>query len=166
MIKDNEKRQGIVVELYKKVVESRGGDSGLDNLNLLKLDYSYRARYEKDDSGAVVSKIMDRGFIGLLGSKITETLDKDKIYTCFVYGKKTLGAYIDENKLLCNVALQDSSDFNVLMMNLSIEKGLSISWVEGLPTGKVERKISTGGGLDSCLANIKTIDSLSSELGF
>lgn len=156
----------IVLELYENIKQANPGIN-FSKLNLLHLDYSYRVRYEKDESGKVVAKIMDRGFIGLLGSKIgLASLDSDSVYTCFIYGKKTIGFVLVDNKILANKNLQDSADFQVLLANFCREKNIvNINWVDTLPTGKIERK-SSQKTLADCLENIKTIDELGSELGF
>ena len=160
----DKERDDVVVNLHEEVVENMKGVA-LDKLTIIKLDYSYRVRYEKDGDGNVVAKVMDRGFIGLLGSKIgLASLDSDSVYTCFIYGKRTIGSVIKDGELLCNNNLINSSDFQVLMANLSKEKGLSIVWIEGLPTGEVVKKAPKT--LDDLLANVKTLDDLSSDLGF
>ena len=154
-------REQAVVDLHKQLIES---GVGLDKLTLIKLDYDYRVRYEKDEQGNVISKIMDRGFIGLQGNKVG--LDSDDVFTCFIYGKRTVGAVIKENKLLLNSNLRQSADFNVLMLNLCNEKGLVIDWVDHLPTGEVVRKAKTEKTLDDCIKNAKTVENLNCDLGF
>lgn len=151
-----------VIELHKRLIES-GGD--FNKLNLVKLDYGYRDRDEKDEAGNIVGKVMDRGFIGLTERKVGlgESLD---VLTCFIYGKRTVGAVIKGASLLLNKNLIHSADFNVLMMNLSNEKGLSIEWIDGLPTGEVVRKTKQEKTLDDCINNAKTIESLGADLGF
>ena len=160
---NGKERDEKVVSLYNDLINERG--DCFDKLNLVKLDYGYRVRYEKDESGAVINKIMDRGFIGLTESKIGLS-DSANVLTCFIYGKKTIGAVIKGASLLLNHSLIDSADFNVLMLNLANEKGLSIEWTEGLPTGEVVRKAKQEKTLDDCINNAKTIESLGADLGF
>ncbi len=160
---NGKERDEKVVALYNDLINERG--DCFDKLNLVKLDYGYRVRYEKDESGVVINKIMDRGFIGLTESKIGLS-DSANVLTCFIYGKKTIGAVIKGASLLLNHSLTDSADFNVLMLNLANEKGLSIEWTEGLPTGEVVRKAKQEKTLDDCINNAKTIESLGADLGF
>lgn len=160
---NGKERDAIVVELYNDLINTRG--DCFDKLNLVKLDYGYRVRYEKDESGVVINKIMDRGFIGLTESKIGLS-DSSNVLTCFIYGKKTIGAVIKGTSLLLNNSLIESADFNVLMLNLANEKGLSVEWTDGLPTGEVVRKAKAVKSLDDCINNAKTIESLGADLGF
>ena len=160
---NGKERDEVVVSLYKKLIDEKG--DCFDKLNIVKLDYGYRVRYEKDESGAVISKIMDRGFIGLAPSRIGVESSSD-ILTCFIYGKKTVGAVIKGESLLLNKSLIESADFNVLMLNIANEKRLSIEWIDGLPTGEVIRKAKTEKTLDDCINNAKTIESLGADLGF
>lgn len=154
----------IVLELYEEIKQANPSVD-FNKLNLLHLDYSYRVRYEKNGDGNVVAKVMDRGFIGLTGSKIgLDSLSSDSVYTCFIYGKRTIGAVINGAELFCNQNLKTSADFNVLMLNLAKEKELSVVWVDGLPTGEIAKKAPKT--LSDLLNNVKTIEELSSDLGF
>ena len=151
--------------LLNRACESLGIDeSELNKLNLKKLDYTYRVRYIKNEAGDIESKIMDRGFIGLMKNKIG--LEGDSIVNCFIYGKKTVGFYIESGILYANRALIKSADFICLMYNVIESKGLEFGgWMDGLPTGEIAR----GGApksLDDCMANAKTIESLGADLGF
>ena len=166
MVKVNfngKERDEKVVALYNDLINEKG--DCFDKLNLVKLDYGYRVRYEKNDEGVVINKIMDRGFIGLTKSKIGLG-DSSDVLTCFIYGKKTVGAVIKDESLLLNHSLIDSADFNVLMLNLADEKGLTIEWIDGLPTGEVIRKAKSEKTLDDYINNAKTIESLGADLGF
>ena len=155
-----------MLDLLNRAVECLGVDSStLNKLNLKKLDYGYRVRYIKDESGNVIQKIMDRGFIGLLPSKIGVESSSD-ILTCFIYGKKTVGFYIDRDSVYANRNLNKSSDFICLMFNVIESKNLNWGgWVDNLPTGEIVRA-STPKTLDSLLNNVKTVEDLSSDLGF
>lgn len=140
-------------------------ESTLNKCNLERLDYGYRVRYEKDESGEIKAKIMDRGFIGLLKSKIGINTDSDSVVNCFIYGKRTVGLYIDGGELYANESLKGSSDFLCLCYNIIKTQGIEFGgWVE-LPTGEIKRG-SKPTDLASCIANAKTVDSISSELGF
>lgn len=154
-------REEKVVELYKQVV-ANGGD--FDKLTIVKLDYGYRVRYEKDSEGNIIAKVMDRGFIGLTESKIGLS-DSNDIATCFIYGKRTVGAVIKGDALLLNNNLKESADFNVLMLNLANEKNLYIEWIEGLQTGEVKHN-KVEKTLSDCIATAKTLETLGSDLGF
>ena len=137
----------------------------LNKLNLKKLDYGYRVRYIKDEAGNVIQKIMDRGFIGLLPSKIGVESSSD-ILTCFIYGKKTVGFYIDTDSVYANHNLDKSSDFICLLYNVIESKKLRFGgWVDNLPTGEIIRA-SQPKTLDALMNNIKTVDELTSDLGF
>ena len=91
----------------------------LDKLNLKKCDYGYRVRYIKNEQGDIVSKIMDRGFIGLMKNKINQV--GDSIVNCFIYGKKTVGFYIESGVVYANANLKQSSDFIVLLYNCIVK---------------------------------------------
>ena len=137
----------------------------LNKLNLKKLDYGYRVRYIKDDNGIVLQKIMDRGFIGLMPSKIGVESSSD-ILTCFIYGKKTVGFYIDGGEVYANRNLDKSSDFICLLYNVIKSKNLIWGgWVDNLPTGEIVRS-GQPKTLDALMSNIKTVDELTSDLGF
>ena len=137
----------------------------LNKLNLKKLDYGYRVRYIKDDNGIVIQKIMDRGFIGLMPSKIGVESSSD-ILTCFIYGKKTVGFYIDGRAVYANRNLDKSSDFICLLYNVIESKNLIWGgWVDNLPTGEIVRN-SQPKTLDALMSNIKTVDELTSDVGF
>lgn len=155
-----------MLDLLNRAVESLGVEKdSLNKLNLKKLDYGYRVRYIKDDEGNVIQKIMDRGFIGLLPSKIGVDSTSD-ILTCFIYGKKTVGFYIDGDSVYANRNLNKSSDFICLMFNVIESKNLRFGgWVDNLPTGEIVRA-SQPKTLDSLMSNIKTVDELTSDLGF
>lgn len=155
-----------MLDLLNKACDSLGLDiDSLNKLNLKKLDYGYRVRYIKDESGNVIQKIMDRGFIGLLPSKIGVESTSD-ILTCFIYGKKTVGFYIDGDSVYANRNLNKSSDFICLMFNVIESKNLRFGgWVDNLPTGEIVRA-SQPKTLDSLMSNIKTVDELTSDLGF
>ena len=152
--------------LLMRACEGLNIDEGsLNKLNLKKLDYTYRVRYLKNESGEVISKIMDRGFIGLMKNKIG--LEGDSIVNCFIYGKKTIGLYIDNNILYANRALIKSADFICLMYNIIESKGFEFGgWVDYLPTGEVVRGSKGEKTLDDCINNAKTIESLGADLGF
>lgn len=153
-------------DLLNRAIEGLGVDrDSLNKLNLKKLDYGYRVRYIKDDDGNVIQKIMDRGFIGLMPSKIGVDSTSD-ILTCFIYGKKTVGFYIDSDSVYANRNLDKSSDFICLLYNVIESRNLRFGgWVDNLPTGEIVR---TGQPktLDSLMSNIKTVEQLSSDLGF
>lgn len=137
----------------------------LNKLNLKTCDYSYRVRYIKDDEGKVVQKIMDRGFIGLMKNKINRG-DSQAVVNCFIYGKKTVGFYIEGNSIYANEKLKTSSDFIVLLYNCLMNQNLTfVNWVDNLPTGVIERKQSQK-NLSDCINNAKSIESLNCELGF
>lgn len=139
-------------------------ESSLNKLNLKKCDYGYRVRYEKNEAGEVVNKIMDRGFIGLLKSKIG--LKGDSIVNCFIYGKKTIGFYIESGVVYANSNLKHSSDFIVLLYNCINTQGFEFGgWIDSLPTGVIERKTSQK-SLTDCINNAKTLDELTCDLGF
>ena len=138
-------------------------ESQLNKCNLEKLDYGYRVRYEKNEAGEIVSKIMDRGFIGLLKSKIG--IEGDSVVNCFIYGKRTVGLYIDAGRIYANKNLSESSDFLCLCYNIIKTQGLEFGgWID-LPTGEVKRA-SKPTDLASCIANAKTLETLGSDLGF
>lgn len=153
-------------ELLTRACSALGIDAGeLNKLNLKKLDYTYRVRYIKNEAGEVLNKIMDRGFIGLLKNKIG--LEGDSIVNCFIYGKKTIGLYIEKNILYANQALIKSADFLCLMYNIIESKGFEFGgWVDYLPTGEVVRGSKAEKTLDDCINNAKTIESLGADLGF
>lgn len=139
-------------------------EASLNKLNLKKLDYSYRVRYVKNGDGDVIQKIMDRGFIGLMKNKIG--LDGDSVVNCFIYGKKTVGFYIEGSTLIANESLKKSSDFLCLMYNVIESKSLEFGgWTSGLPTGEVARS-GAPKTLDDCINNAKTIESLGADLRF
>lgn len=138
-------------------------ESTLNKCNLEKLDYGYRVRYERGESGDIENKIMDRGFIGLLKSKIG--IEGDSVVKCFIYGKRTVGLYIEDSILYANKNLCESSDFITLCYNIIKTQGLGFGgWVD-LPTGEVKRG-SKPTDLASCIANAKTLENLGSDLGF
>ena len=151
--------------LLNEAVEVFGLDiNELNKLNLKKCDYGYRVRYIKNENGDVESKIMDRGFIGLMKNKIG--LDGDSIINCFIYGKKTVGFYIDSGIVYANINLKNSADFIVLLYNCIKTQGFEFGgFVDGLPTGVIERKTSQK-SLADCINNAKTVDELTCDLGF
>lgn len=156
----------IIESVLKEAIEFFNIDeSTLNKCNLEKLDYSYRVRYEKDASGNITNKIMDRGFIGLLKSKIGIESDSDSVVNCFIYGKRTVGLYIESGILYANLSLIESSDFLCLCYNIINTQGIRFGgWVD-LPTGEIKRA-SKPTDLASCIANAKTIDTINSDLGF
>ena len=140
-------------------------EASLNKCNLLKLDYGYRVRYERGESGDIEKKIMDRGFIGLLKSKIGIESDSDSVVKCFIYGKRTVGLYIEAGIVYANQKLKESSDFLCLCYNVIKKEGFEFGgWVD-LPTGEVKHKnnIKT---LGDYIENAKTLETLDSDLGF
>ena len=161
-----EKQERVVPESIKAIYESACAafdikPESTSKLKLLKLDYSYRVRAIKDDSGETVGRIMDRGFIGLTKSKVGLDPDSMDVVNCFIYGKKTVGAYIENNSIYANKNLKTSGDFITLLFNIIESQGLVFQgWID-LPTGE---KTATGGDLASCIAKPKTIDELAADV--
>lgn len=157
-ITDREKN-GALIDILARVIDcvDLGVDySKLSKLNLKKLDYSYRTRAEKDSE----YKVVDRGFLGLLKSKIGAPVDSgDSVVNCFIYGKRNMGFYIDNNILYANQILKACSDFLVLMYNVIESRGVVFGgWVDYLPTSATTT--TSGGDLDSCLESVKSVDDL------
>ena len=152
----------------------------LNKLNLKKLDYTYRKR-KIEKEGGESSYIMDRGFIGLLPSKIgiesgiiagadsPVVIEPNQVLTCFIYGKKTIGfALLPNQDIVINKNLLKSADFICLFYNFMKEKNIEpnqVIYTDILPTGvKIESEVKS---LSDCLENIKTVENLKDcELGF
>lgn len=155
-------------DLLNSACEYFNIESGeLNKLNLKKLDYSYRVRTIKSESGEIIEKIMDRGFIGLLKSKVFggDCDSGDSVVNCFIYGKRTVGFIIESGRLYANSNLKKSADFLCLVYNvIKSQKAEFGGFIDNLPTGEIKRS-NSGGDLESCINNVKSVEDLASDVG-
>ena len=169
---NDKERDSAVVKIYLELTDNLSKAKDFNKLNLIKFDYGYRVRSEKSPDGDL--RVVDRGFLGFLDSKIespgsenykTMNLKDNCSYNCFIYGKRTLGFVINDNEVFANKNLQPSADFNCLLFNVAKAKNLSIVWLENMKTGESVKK-PVESNLESCFDNIKSADSIESAILF